>query len=158
VARLRIGGLSADTAPTAARLRIGGLSGDGVLPATGRLRIGGLSGDGTVAVILNPLTASTVEPLSTVNLTAVVAAGSVAPDSYTWRVVSGATVNLVGTGASVSFAAPAHPNGTYTIIGVKGIKGGVQSPEQTVRIDALPHLRFKASTSGWVPVPVRIPL
>jgi hypothetical protein len=158
VARLRIGGLSGDDAPVPARLRIGGLSGDGSLPATGRLRIGGLSGDGTVAVILNPLTGSTVEPLSTVNLTAVVAAGSATPDSYTWRVVSGATVSLVGTGASVSFAAPAHPNGTYTIIGVKGIKGGVQSPEQTVRIDALPHLRFKASTSGWVAVPVRIPL
>jgi hypothetical protein len=158
VARLRIGGLSGDDAPVPARLRIGGLSGDGSLPATGRLRIGGLSGDGTVAVILNPLTGSTVEPLSTVNLTAVVAAGSATPDSYTWRVVSGATVSLVGTGATVSFAAPAHPNGTFTIIGVKGIKGGVQSPEQTVRIDALPHLRFKASTSGWVAVPVRIPL
>jgi hypothetical protein len=153
VARLRIGGASFDLSASSPRLRIGGASFDGSLPATGRLRIGGASFDGTVAVILNPLTPATVEPLSTVSLTAVVAAGSATPDSYTWRVVSGAPVSLIGTGgATVTFAAPAHENGTYTVIGVKGINGGVQSPEQTVRIDALPQLHWLLDATGsWIP-------
>jgi hypothetical protein len=158
MARLRIGEVSADELAVAPRLRIGGVSADGALPTTGRLRLGGVSADGTLAVTLLPLAPQTVRALTTVTLTAVTAPGSAVPDSYTWRVLPGsAPVTLTAVGNVATFAAAAHKAGTYSLIGVVGVKGGVLSPEQVVRIDSLPHQLWISTTAGtWVPrkVPV----
>ena len=133
---------------------------EATVPATSvpKVRWGRSEATGAVSVTLAQLLHQTVEPLSTVTLTAVPAAGSAVPDSYVWRRVTGATVALSGVGATVTFPAPAHIDGTYVVIGVKGIKAGIESAEQQVRIDARPQLTWAATSTGWSPLAPAIAL
>lgn len=155
--RLRVGGVSGDTAPiTTPRLRVGGLSGDGAAPpSAGRLRVGGMSGDGAPAAALEPLAdRAGVEPLSTQEIATALSPGSAAPDSYTWRNVPtpGATaVTIDGTGPTVTCRAPAGRAGAFAVLGVRVTKGAYISPERTIRIDTPPHQWWMATTTGLVP-------
>ena len=77
------------------------------------------------------------EPLSTVTLTAGVVGGGAA--TYTWRLVSGPAVTIVGTGATVTIAAPALVDGATYLIGVTATVAGSTSPEVTCTVVVLPH-------------------
>ena len=103
------------------------------------------------AVSLNSLADSTVEPGSTVSLSAVLTEGGLS-DVYTWRVVSGTSVSLSGTGASRTFIAPSvmPPNGTSVVIGVTATKNGSTSAEVTATVSVPPQLRWTYSGSTWV--------
>jgi hypothetical protein len=123
----------------------------------GRIYKAGMTG--VAGVALAPFTNQAAEPLTPVTLTAVLAAGSATPDSYTWRVVSGSPVAIVGTGASVVVTAPTCTPGAgtgpvpaFTVIGVKATKAGVASPEVTVRIDSPTNQWWQATPTGLVAV------
>lgn len=112
---------------------------------------------GAAGVVLLPFTAMTgVEPLTTVTLTATLSPLSAAATGYTWRYVSGTTVTVSGTGASVTIIAPGAKDGATSRIGVTATNGSVTSAEVTVDITTLPHSRFRATSTGWVPYRVSI--
>lgn len=136
-----------------AKVRWGRSEVSGAAAASPTVRWGRSEASGAAAAILNPLTPLVdVEPLSTVTLTATLATGSATPDSYVWRRVSGAAVALSGTGATITFPAPAAMDGATVVIGVSGLIGGAQGPERTVQITTLPQIRWEPTTAGWVPV------
>jgi len=138
------------TGAVAAKGRLFKASLTGSAPVGSKGRVYRTQLTGTAAVVIQPFANQKVEPLTPVTITAALAPGSATPDSYTWRVVSGTTVTLVGTGASRTIAAPAHSDGTFVVIGVKGVLAGVETVEQTIRIDTYPQLTWQATTSGWV--------
>lgn len=151
MARVRVGGLLAGTPP---HLRIGGISASGVVAGgVGRLRLGEIRAAGVVQVVLNPMVDQTVEPLTSLTLTASQTGASPVPDTWTWRVVPGglgSAVTLTGTGATRSFVTPTDPDlGGYVDIGVIGTYSGTPSVEEICRITVLPHL-FYALTGGLV--------
>lgn len=126
----------------------------GTAPVGAKGRIYRAQMTGLAAVLLAPFTDRNVEPMTTQTLTAVLATGSDTPDSYTWRVVptTGSTsVAILGTGATVTITSPATSSGAFVVIGVRAVKGALISPEQTIRITTPPHLRWAATSSGWVP-------
>jgi hypothetical protein len=128
----------------------------GTAPAATKGRIYQARLTGTGAVLLAPFADRAVEPLSPQTITAVLAPGSIAPDSYIWRVVDepGSTsVVLTGTGATVTCRAPAGRTGAFVVIGVRAVKGAQSSPERTIRILSLPQIMWHLNAAGqWVPV------
>lgn len=158
MARLRVGGVEASAPPTTPRLRLGGVEASGAAPTATRLRIGGAEASGAVAVVLAAIADLAVEPLTPLTLTAVPAVGAATPDTYTWRRVSGATVTLSTSGATVNLRAPAHLDGTFVVLGVRGTKDGIQSAEVQVRIDTTPQQLWEATAAGWVAVPPPVSL
>lgn len=136
--------------------RIYKISAAGSAPVSSKGRIYKISAPGVAALILAPFTDRSVEPMTVQTLTATLAPGSDTPTSYTWRIVptTGSTpVTLMGTGASITCRAPAtrSVSGGFVVIGVRGVKGSLISPEQTIRITTPPHLYWHATSTGLVP-------
>ena len=126
-----------------------GLDGTAVVGAN--LRWGRAGVTGVAAVIVAAIAAQSVEPETTVNITAALSGGGAA-DSWTWRVVSGQPVSFSGSGASRAFVAPSlmPPAGGSSTIGVTATVGGTTSPERTVVITFLPQTRWQFVGGLWV--------
>lgn len=123
----------------------------GTAAATPKVRLYRVAVTGTSTSQLQAFTPTTVDALTEITLTAQVVTGAPTPDSYVWRHVSGSEVAISAVGAVAKFLAPAHPDGTYTVVGVRAVKDGVSSAEQTVRIDARSHHWWFPTTQGsWV--------
>ena len=135
-------------------LKVARLGVDGPLLTAPSLKLARLGFDGPLAVALNPIPAQTVEPETTVTITAVLTGGGAA-DSYSWRRVSGATVTLTLDDDVATFTAPsAMPPGTSVVIGVTATVSGTTSPEQQVTVTVLPQLRWTLNAARqWVGSP-----
>lgn len=96
---------------------------------------------GTASVLLVPFAPRTVEPMSTVLLTAALVGGGVA-DSFSWRQISGPTVSFSGSGASRSFPAPSTMAGDVVVVGVQATVGDTTSAEAIITITVLPQLTW----------------
>lgn len=96
---------------------------------------------GTASVLLVPFAPRTVEPMSTVSLTAGLVGGGIA-DSYSWRQISGPTVSLSGSGGSRSFAAPSTMAGDVVVIGVQATVGDTTSAESLITITVPPQIMW----------------
>ena len=139
-----------------ARLYRAELSGTAIIiPDVPKVRLYRAELSGTAAVLVAPLTGQTVEPLSTVTLTAVLLSAGPA-DSWTWRRISGPSVGIEGTGATRTFVAPATMDGTEVVIGVTATKDGVTSNERTVTIAALPQLSWIWDGTAWQAAPISV--
>jgi hypothetical protein len=104
---------------------------------------------GAVVAVVNPLPSYTnVEPGTVITYTASLTSGTA--DSWTWRVISGATT-VTGTGATVTVAAPADINGATAQIGVTATVSGVTSAEVVSTITALPQTEWWWDGTTWVP-------
>lgn len=128
---------------------IGGGSGG---PQVYRIPAGeGVQIDDTTYAVLGPLAAAsapvvtlgaarTVEPMSTVNLTATHVSGST-EDAWSWAVVSDPSgdVALSGTGASRSFTGPSTVDGVTVRIGCTASTSGTPGPQAIVDVTALPQ-------------------
>ncbi len=138
------------SSPVAARSRIASVTGSGATLVMPRSRIGRVSGAGAVAVAVAPLTdLVNVEPGTPLVITAVANAPA---DSWTWRQVSGPTVTLTPSGASVMLPAPAALTGASIVLGVRATIAGVTSTERTVTITTLPHGEWWYVGAGvWKP-------
>lgn len=120
-------------------------------PSGSRVRWGRTLVSGTAAVVVNPIPDQTnLEPESTVTITASLLGGGTA-DSWVWRVVSGPAVTIVGTGPSVTIAAPSDMSGASVVIGVKATVGVLQSAEVTTTITSLPQTDWWWSGTDWLP-------
>lgn len=108
---------------------------------------------GSVAMLLAPFVARTVEPLAMVDVTAVLSQG--VATGFEWRVVSapaGVTVTLSGTGAARRFRAPGLRAGGVVVLGVLARNGTAASPEQLVTITVLPQITWVRYPGGaWQP-------
>lgn len=111
----------------------------GTLPAARKGRVYRSRIKGTAAVVLAAIPARTVEPMSSVEITALLVGGTPA-ESYIWRQVSGPAVSFIGTGHTRSFTAPSAIDGTSVVIGVRAAVGGTTSDEQTVTVTVRPQL------------------
>lgn len=126
-----------------------------VVASRGRVHRAALGG--VAAVALQPMLDRTVEPLTIVNLTAVLSGGGAA-DTYAWRRVSGPAVTFFGTGADRSFRAPGLlPPVAPIVIGVTATVDGVTSPERTVTITVLPQISWeRRHNADWMPARIII--
>lgn len=145
------------TGPVKGRIYRAQLTGTEPIYPKGRVYRAQMTGTAGIGIV--PFTDLAVEPLTPLTLTATLAAGSATPSSYTWRVVSGSPVSIVGTGASVTVTAPActpgvgsGPIAAFTVIGVRGTSGSVVSPEVTCRIDSPPHQWWQPTPAGFIAV------
>lgn len=96
--------------------------------------------------------AQTVEPLTTVTLTAAHIAGA-APSSWAWEVLAGG-VTLTGSGASRQFVAPPTMTGTTVRVGCTPTGSGKTGTRAEVDITVLPHLvwvRIPGTGGTWQP-------
>lgn len=152
MATLRVYHADVTAQPT---LRVYNASMTGTVATNPTLRIYNADYVGAVGAVVNPLSPQTVEPHSTVTLTATLATGSGTPDSYQWRVLSGPSVTFSGVGATVTFLSPdAMPPGTSVTVGVSAIIAGNASNEQTVVITVLPQTCWSRVPGGqWVGSP-----
>lgn len=143
------------SAPTGPKMRVYRASVAGVAPSSPKLRMYRLGLYGVGAVTITPIAPSTVEPLSTVSLTAVVtSAGS---PSFTWRQVSGPPVTLFGAGDTRTFTAPGTMAGAVVVIGVQASVGSTFSTEQVVTVTVLPQVTWtRRGASDWVPARFRL--
>lgn len=146
---LRIG--RAGVALDGAKLRIGRAGLDGTAVIAPKLRVGRGGLTGVAAVIVAPIAPQTVEPETTVIVTAALLGGG-SVDSWTWRVASGLSVSLVGSGDTRSFVARSTmpPAGGQTVLGVRATVAGTTSPEVMVTITYLPQLSWLYDGSQWV--------
>lgn len=101
------------------------------------------------APVLAPMPSVTADAGATVTLTAQVASG--APDSYTWRVISGPGVLLGSDGPTRTMVAPGTLNGTAVTVGVRGVVGGAPGLEVTSTVTVRPHSMFVRSGGSWAP-------
>jgi len=149
--RLSLIKLGAETPPNR-QLSLIKLAADGTTKAMPRLSLINLTADGTVVLTVTPPADQTVEPQSTVTLTASLPDGKTA-DSWTWRQISGDTAGIHGTGATVTLTAPANISGTTLVIGVRATAGSTTSSEKTVTITVLPQIRWILDSSRtWQPL------
>lgn len=138
------------TAPASApKGRVFRVAAVGTAPASRVGRVFRAAMSGTASVVVLPIADRTVEPMSTVSLTAVLSSGFAA-DSYTWRQVSGPTVSFAGTGASRSFTAPSAMAGATVVIGVRATVGGTTSAERTFTVNVLPQIVWMRTNSDPV--------
>lgn len=138
--------------PIDLQLSVTSISGDGAVIVTPRLDLLKVAGEGDLKFEIDPFNdIGDQEPFSTVSLTAVVK--DVVPLSYTWRVISGPSVNLSPSGATVSFITPATTGGVVLLLGVVAHISGRDSTEQTVAVSVLPttiKARVVNSDDSWV--------
>lgn len=128
------------TAPSGGpKLRVYRAAAVGTLPVSGKLRVYRERIAGTVAVVLAAIPDRTVEPMTSVEVTALLTSGTPG-DSYTWRQVSGPTVSFFGTGHTRSFTAPSALDGAVVVLGVRTTVGGTLSPEVLVTINVRPQI------------------
>ncbi len=141
--------------PPATKVRLHRLTvgGSAVQPAATKVRLHRLTGAGGAVATLNPLPDLTREPVETITVTATLTPGSPTPDTYTWRVVSGTPVQFTGSGATMTFPAPATMSGATSVIGVRGVKAGVPGPERTFTVTTPPCLVWfqDYATKAWKP-------
>lgn len=85
--------------------------------------------------------------------TTVALTSNTAADSWTWRILSDTTgqVVLTGAGATRSFIAPTTVEGSQVILGVTATQNGETSIEQTVQVFIRPHQWWHRTAAGWVP-------
>lgn len=116
---------------------------DGTLPGT-RLRMSraGFTGTAvaTVSLVVDVTDPSQTEPMTDVQIVATPTGGSATPDSYNWRRVSGAQVNLQTSGNICDLRAPGSLNGTTLVVGCSAVVSGVSGPEATITLVCLPHI------------------
>lgn len=105
---------------------------------------------GTAGVLVAPLAGQTVEPESTVTVSASLLTAGPA-DSWSFRRVSGPSIGISGTGASRTFAAPSQdapvnpavpPQPSTVVVGVTATKDGVTSAERTCAVTIMPQTRW----------------
>lgn len=148
--------------PAVPKARLYKASLTGTAPAIPKARLYQARQTGVGSLTLNALTDITVEPLSSIDITASPAPGSVTPTTYTWRRISGPTdfgLIATGAGATVHTTAPARLNGTTLVLGVTATDGTLTSIERQVTITVLPQLEWYASKSGtWVAQPPTVAL
>lgn len=155
--RLRVFGLSGSgeersTLPT---LRVFKASGSGDAVTATRLRVHAVSGSGVTALTVAPLTdMSGVEPESLVSITATMQLGTAT--SWVWRQVSGPTVSLVGSGATVTFVAPSALTVSTVVLGVVASSSSVSSVERTVSVQVFPQTLWNYSAGSWVGAPASV--
>lgn len=136
--------------PPAFRIRVYKVTGTGTaVPPTPKLRVYDASGVGDLgakfAVDPSPIT---VEPQDRVFLSVTPADDSVSPDTYTWRVVTGA-VTIDGSGSTVSFVAPSVMPPTVQIkIGVKASLGSSTTTEAFFIVPILPQTTWRLGPAG----------
>lgn len=142
---------SSVTSTTSGSLQVyeGSVSGD--IAVAPKLRVFRSVVSGAPVPLLQPLDDRTVEPSTQVTYTVSLAPGSVQPDSYTWRVVSGEGVLLEPSGSSVTFKAPGLLDGAMTVIGVRATKDGVQSVERQATVRSRSQIAWAAVDGVWVP-------
>jgi len=95
-----------------------------------------------------------VEPFSTVTLTATGSDTDGTIASYAWTQTSGTGVTLSGTGASRTFTAPAAQSSQVLVFSVTCTDdGGATSSPDTVTVTVLPATEFYLSSGGvWQPL------
>lgn len=110
-----------------------------------------------VSVKINAIADQSVEPGSSVTVTAVLSDASTA-DSYTWRQISGPAITLSGTGNSRTFTAPhaMPPAGATVVLGVTATKSGVTSNETIANVVALPQVSWVWNGTAWEGSPTTI--
>lgn len=114
----------------------------GTLPADRKGRVYRVGSQGTASVVLAPIETVTVEPMTSVEVNALLVGGTVA-DSYTWRQVSGPVVSLTGAGFTRSFPAPsAESPGATVVLGVRATVAGTLSAERTATVNVLPQITW----------------
>ena len=111
----------------------------GTPPTARKGRVYGTRVSGTPAVVLAPIASRTVEPMTVVEITALLTGGTPA-QSYVWRQISGPAVQLTGTEHTRSFVAPSSLDGAVVVLGVRGVVGGTSSSETSVTITTLPQI------------------
>jgi hypothetical protein len=141
----------ASNPPSPMKLRWVRSEASGAAAASPKLRWIRSEAGGALAVIVAPITSqSGLEPETVVTISASLVGGGTA-DSWTWRPVSGASVGINGTGATVTVAAPSDINGASTVIGVRATKDGITSPEATMVVQVLPQTEWLWAGSSWLP-------
>lgn len=148
--RLRVldAGGSGDVAILSPRLRVFNTAGSGVVPVTPNLRILGISGSGVASLVVAPLAAlAGVEPESPVTITAVSTIGM--PDGWVWRQISGPTLAMSTSGATVTFPAPSSMSGVTVMLGVTATSASVVSAERTVSVQVLPQTQWAYVGGVW---------
>lgn len=73
------------------------------------------------------------------------------PTSWTWTQIAGPTVQLVQSGATVEFVAPATPDGTEVTLSVSATNAESQSQADFVTIRVYPNQWYDLVGSAWVP-------
>lgn len=121
----------------------------GTVPASRLGRVFRAAIAGTASVVIAAFAPRTVEPMSTVSLTAALVGGGVA-DSYSWRQISGPSVSFTGTGGSRSFPAPSTMAGAVVVLGVQATVGATTSAEATITITVLPQITWNRTHSDPV--------
>jgi hypothetical protein len=120
-------------------------------PAAAHARWYEAGGTGSPAVIVNALPdLANVEPESTITVTATLVGGGTA-DTWTWRRVSGPTIGIIGTGATVTFTAPSDINGATVVVGVTATIDATTSPERTFTVNVLAQTEWWWTGTGWIP-------
>lgn len=111
----------------------------GTVPAARKGRVYRARALGSAAVIIAPIPAETVEPETTVELTALLVGGTPA-ESYIWRVASGPDVTLMGSGHTRAFTAPSTLSGATVVIGVRAVVGSTTSTERLITTTVPPQI------------------
>jgi hypothetical protein len=96
----------------------------------------------------------TAEPLTTTSVTAVLAAGSVTPDAWSWRQISvSSDISLTNANSqTVQFISPSPmpSENRYVTLGVTAFSGGLPSTEVTANIMVFPQLDWTWDGLRWV--------
>lgn len=114
-------------------------------------RVYQVSVGGTAAVVVNPISSQTVEPLSMVSIPLSLAGGG-SPDS--WQVVLTPAVPFTVAGDTLQFKAPGvRSPGTTVGVSVSAVVGDTASPPKTATVTVRPQILFSRVDNGpWVPV------
>jgi hypothetical protein len=149
---LRVYRVTAASPAAPPKLRVYKVSATGTAPSAPKLRVYKVSATGVVAPVLNPLPNLLIEPMTAGNtVTATTALGSSVPDGYSWRVISGGPMTLVGTWDTITFTTPAPPppNQQVITIGVKATTAGTDSAEQTFTVTVPVQLNWTYVGGVW---------
>lgn len=143
-----------DVVPATPKVRWGHSGLVGTVVEVPTVRWGHVGLVGAAAVVVQPFADVTVEPESTVTITASLAGGGTA-DSWTFRRVSGPSVGILGSGATRTLTAPstAPPAGGVLVIGVQATLDGTTSPERLHTINLLPQVSWVWNGEAFVGAP-----
>jgi hypothetical protein len=154
-ARVRLGGITmSGSATTTPRVRLGGIRMSGGLVTEPRVRIGGIMMSGTSAVIIEEFVDLVGgDPGDPLDITAVLAPGSPAPEEYIWTQTGGPAVDYTTNDNVLSLLTPAfeYP-GDSVEFSVAGRVGITMSPITTIEITPLPETEWSWSETlnKWV--------
>jgi len=123
-------------------------------PTPPRLRIFQVGMTWTPGLTIAPFAdVGPMEPETPVTITANLVDYPTLPDSFTWRQISGPTVNLPSGGQSLTFITPSYmqddiPTRCEVVIGVRATIGSTTSLEQTCKILVRPQLKWRINSNG----------